>query len=65
MVGADPQEPLAQGNERRNVLDPIRAKVLQFHLIIVQQSLEKWMGEHGESPLMEVSKRHDVPFWRL
>ena len=23
------------------------------------------MGRHGESPLMEVSKRHDVPFERL
>ena len=23
------------------------------------------MGGHGESPLMEVSKRHDVPFRRL
>jgi len=64
-VGTDPQEPLAQGDERRNVLDPVGGKVLQLHLKIVQQTLKKWMGGHGESPLMEVSKRHDVPFRRL
>ena len=64
-MGTDPQEPLAQGDERRNMLDPVGGKVLQFHLIVVQQSPEKWMGRHGESPLMEVSKRHDVPFRRL
>jgi len=23
------------------------------------------MGRHGESPLVEVSERHDVPFGRL
>ena len=61
-MGTDPQEPLAQGDERRNVLDPVGGKVLQLHLIVVQQSLEKLMGGHGESPLMEVSKRQDVPF---
>jgi len=44
------------------VLDPIRGKVLQLHLTVVQQSLEKLMGGHGESPLVEVSERHDVPF---
>ena len=27
-VGTDPQEPLAQGDERRNVLDPVGGKVL-------------------------------------
>ena len=64
-MGTDPQEPLAQGDERRNMLDPVGGKVLQFHLIVVQQSPEKWMGRHGESPLMEVSERHDVPFGRL
>jgi len=47
------------------VLDPIGGKVLQFHLIIVQQSSGKRMGGHGESPLMKVSKRHDIPFRRL
>ena len=64
-VGTDPQEPLAQGDECRNVLDPVGGEVLQFHLIVVQQPPEKLMGGHGESPLMEVSKRHDVPFRRL
>ena len=39
--------------------------MLQLHLTVVQQSLEKLMGGHGESPLVEVSERHDVPFRRL
>ena len=34
-------------------------------MIVVQQSPEKLMGGHGESPLVEVSERHDVPFRRL
>jgi len=47
------------------VLDPVGGEVLQFHLIVIQQSQEKLMGRHGESPLVEVSERHDVPFGRL
>jgi len=64
-VGTDPQEPLAQGDERRNVLDPVGGEMLQFHLIVVQQSPEKLMGGHAKTPLMEVSERNDVPFRRL
>ena len=64
-VGINPQVPLAQGDERRNVLDPVGGKVLQLHLIVVQQSPKKLMGGHGESPLEEVSERHNVPFRRL
>ena len=64
-MGTDPQEPLAQRDERHNVLDPIGGKVLQFHLIVVQQSPKELMGGHGESLLVEVSERHDVPFERL
>ena len=39
--------------------------MLQFYLIVVQQSPVKLMGGHGKSPLVEVSKRHDIPFRRL
>ena len=35
-VGTNPQEPLTQGDERRNVLDPIGSKVLQLHLVVIQ-----------------------------
>ena len=35
-VGINPQEPLTQGDERHNVLDPIGSKVLQLHLVVVQ-----------------------------
>ena len=34
-VGTDPQEPIAQGDERRNVLDPVGGKVLKLHLEVV------------------------------
>jgi len=61
-VGTDPQEPLVQGDKRRNVLDPVGCKVLKLHLVVVHQSPKKLMGRHGESPLMEVGKRNNVPF---
>jgi len=63
-VGTNPQEPLTQGDERRNVLDPIRIKVLQLHLVVLQQPLKELMSGHGESSLVEESKGHDIPFGR-
>ena len=30
-----PQEPLAQGDERHNMLDPIGIEVLQLHLVVL------------------------------
>jgi len=39
--------------------------VLKLHLVVVQQSLKELMGKRGESPLVEVGERHDVPFGRL
>ena len=40
-------------------------KVLQLHLIVVQQSSKKLVDGGGESPLMEVSEGHDVAVgWR-
>ena len=35
-VGTNPQESLAQGDKRHNMLDPIRIKMLQLHLVVVQ-----------------------------
>ena len=34
-VWTNPQEPLTQGDEHRNVLDLIRSKVLQLHLVVI------------------------------
>ena len=60
----NPQEPLAQGNKRCNVLDPIGGKVLQLHLVVIQQPSKEPVGRYGESPLVEVSEGHDIPFGR-
>ena len=59
---ANPQEPLTQGDECRNVLDSVGIKVLQLYLVVVQQSPNKLVGGGGESPLMEVSEGHNVAF---
>ena len=61
-VGTDPQEPLAQGDERCNVLNPIGGKVFKLHLVVVHQSPKELMGRRGESSLVEVGERNDVPF---
>jgi hypothetical protein len=61
-VGIDPQEPLAQGDKCHDVLDPVGGKVLKFHLVVVHQSPKELMGGHGESSLVEVGERNDVPF---
>ena len=46
------------------MLDPIRSKVLQLHLVVIQQPPKELMSRYGESPLMEESKGHDVSFER-
>ena len=47
------------------MLDPIGIKMLQFHLVVIQQPPKKLMGRNGESPLMEESKGHDISLrWR-
>jgi len=63
-VGTNPQEPLTQGDDRRNVLDPIGSKVLQLHLVVIQQPLKELVGGGGESSLMEVSEGHNIAFGR-
>ena len=63
-MGTNPQERLTQGDERRNVLDPIGSKVLQLHLVVIQQPSKELVSRYGESPLMEESKGHDISFWR-
>ena len=52
------------GDKRRNMLDPIGIKMLQLHLVVIQQPPKKSMRRYGESPLMEDSKGHDIPFER-
>ena len=63
-MGTNPQEPLTQGNERRNVLDPIGSKVLQLHIVVIQQPSKELLGRGGKSPLMEVNEGHNVAFGR-
>ena len=50
------------------MLDSVGGKMLQLHLVVVQQAPKKLMGGAGESPLMEVSEGYDIPFgqrWRV
>ena len=64
-MGIDPQETLAQGNKRRHMLNPVGSKMLQLHLIIIQQSPKKSMRGYRKSLLMEDGERNDIPFgWR-
>ena len=63
-VGTNPQEPLTQGDKHRNVLDPIRSKVLQLHLLVIQQPPKKLVGRGGETPLVKASEGHHVAFER-
>ena len=63
-VGTNPLEPLTQGNERRNVLDLVGSKVLQLHIVVIQQPLKELVGWSGESPLVEVSEGHEIAVGR-
>ena len=63
-VGTDPQKPLTQDDECHNVLNPVGIKVLQLHLVVIQQLSKELMSRYGESPLVEVSEGHDIPFGR-
>ena len=63
-VGIDPQQTLTQGNKRRHVLNTVGGKMLQLHLVIIQQPLKKSMRGYGKPPLMKDGKGHDVPFGR-
>ena len=63
-VRTNPQESLTQGDEHRNVLDFVGIKVLQLHLVVMQQPPKELMGGGGESPLVEVSEGHDVAIGR-
>ena len=47
-----------------NVLDPIGSKVLQLHIVVIQQPPKKLVGRGGESPLVEVSEGHNIAFGR-
>ena len=47
---------LAQGDERRHVLDPVGVDMPQLDLVVVQQPSEKSMGRSHEPTLMEVGE---------
>ena len=38
--------------------------MLQLHLVVIQQPPKERVSKYGESPLMEVSEGHDIPFGR-
>jgi len=63
-VGPNPQEPLTQGDECRDVLDPIGSQVLQLHVVVMQQPPKELVGGGDESPLVEVSEGHNIAFGR-
>jgi len=46
------------------MLDPIVIKVLQRHLVVLQQPSKELMSRYGKSPLVEEGKGHDIPFGR-
>ena len=58
--GSNPQVPLAHRDEGHNVLDPVGVQVLQLDLIVVQQTLEEWVGRNCESTLVEEREGDDV-----
>ena len=63
-MGIDPQETLTQGNKRRHMLNPVGSKMLQLHLIVIQQPPKESMRRYCKSPLMKDGERYDIPFGR-
>jgi hypothetical protein len=64
----DPQEPLAQHDEGRDLLDPVGVEVLQLYLVVVEKPTEEWMRGHPESALMEVREGNNIAIsqrWQL
>lgn len=53
-MGSDPpQEPLAQSDEGRHVLDTIGVEMLQLEVMVVQQPPKKLMQGNREAMLVE------------
>ena len=63
-MGIDPQEALTQGNKRRHMLNPVGSKMLQLHLIVIQQPPKESMRGYCKSPLMKDGERYNIPFGR-
>ena len=61
----DAEEALTQGDESGDILNPIGIRMLQLHLVVVQQPPEERMGGCREASLVDVHERDDVPRWRL
>ena len=59
-VRLDPPATLAQRDEYRDVIDPVRVQVLQLDPVVVQQPAEEAVRGHREPALMEVGKGDDV-----
>jgi hypothetical protein len=63
-VGLDPKISLAQGDEGRNVQNPIRIQVLQLDLLVVQQHPEESVGRARKPMLEEGHEGHNVTVGR-
>ena len=63
-MGIDPQETLTQGNKCRHMFNPVGSKMLQLHLIVIQQPPKESMRGYYKSPLMKDGERYDIPFER-
>ena len=59
-MGLNPQIPLAQRNEGRDVLNPIGIQMLQLKPIVVQQPLEESVGRSREPTLVEGDEGDDI-----
>ena len=46
------------------MLDPVGSKVLQLHLVVIQQPPKELVSRYGESLIVEVSEGHDIRFRR-
>jgi hypothetical protein len=63
-VRFDPQEFLAQHDEGRDLLDPVRVEVLQLYLIVMKEPSEEGMRGRPEPALVEVHEGDDVAITR-
>lgn len=63
-MGLDPQVSLTEGDEGRDVLDPIRIEVLQLHLVMIEKPPEEAVARRGQPTLVKPHKGDDIPVWR-
>jgi hypothetical protein len=63
-VRFNPQEPLTQLDEGRDLLDPIQIEVLQLNLVVMEEPPEEGMRGHPKPALMEVREGDNVAIAR-